>query len=70
MQRRTMLIALANLVLALSLLCGRPVAAQSPAPSAEALAAARELLIAEHAGDQLKTLLPLIVQQLKPAIVH
>jgi hypothetical protein len=34
------------------------------------MAAARELVAAAHTGDQLKTLLPLIMQQLKPAIVQ
>ena len=45
-----------------------PAAAQSTSP--EALAAAKELVIAARSGDQLKTLLPMIMQQLKPVIVQ
>jgi hypothetical protein len=72
MQFRSMSIAVAILALGLALSCGRPVGAQSPPPTAspDAVAAARELVTASRAADQLKTLLPLIMQQLKPAIVQ
>ena len=56
--------------LGLALLCGRPAAAQSQTPPPEAMAAARELIDAAQAANNLKTLLPLVVQQLKPAIVQ
>lgn len=56
--------------LALALLCGRPAAAQSQTPPPEALAAARELVVAAQASDNLKKLLPIVAQQLKPAIVQ
>jgi hypothetical protein len=56
--------------LGLALLCGRPAAAQSQTPPPEAMAAARELVVAAQAANNLKTLLPLIMQQLKPAIVQ
>lgn len=56
--------------LALALLCGRPAAAQTQTPSPEAMAAARDLVVAAQAANNLKTLLPLIMQQLKPAIVQ
>jgi uncharacterized protein len=68
MQRHPVSITASILVLVLSLLCGRPAAAQAPSP--EALAAARELVAASHAADNFKTLLPLLMQQLKPAIVQ
>jgi uncharacterized protein len=68
MHRSPRSITAAILVLALSLLCGRPAVAQAPAP--EALAAARELVAASHAADNFKLLLPLLMQQLKPAIVQ
>jgi hypothetical protein len=67
-RRHRVLIFIPVLVLAALLLGGRPAAAQEPPP--DALAAARELVAASHAGDQLKILLPLIIQQLKPAIVQ
>jgi hypothetical protein len=41
-----------------------------PAPSPDALAAARELVATMRGADQLKTVLPLFMQQLKPAIVQ
>ncbi len=69
MHRGLALIAASILVLAISL-CGRPAAAQAPSPPPDAMAAARELVTASRAADQLKTLLPLIMQQLKPAIVQ
>jgi hypothetical protein len=45
-----------------------PTIAQSP--SADTIRAARELVVASRAGDRIKTLLPLIVQQIKPMIVQ
>jgi hypothetical protein len=44
--------------------------ALSQAPSSDAIAAAKELVETMRAGDQLKTLFPMIMQQLKPAIVQ
>jgi uncharacterized protein len=70
MRRRPVSIAVAIFILALALLSGRPATAQSEQPSADAMAAARELVTAVRAADQLKTLLPLFMQQLKPAIVQ
>jgi hypothetical protein len=55
-------------ILAVTLLCGGPAAAQAPPP--DALAAAKELVVTMRAADQLKNLLPVIMQQLKPAIVQ
>jgi uncharacterized protein len=60
-------VSIAVFILALSLLSGRQAAAQS---QPDAMAAARELVTTSRAADQLKTLLPLIMQQLKPAIVQ
>lgn len=45
-----------------------PAGAQSPSP--DAVAAARELILASRAADQFRTLMPLITQQLKPAIAQ
>jgi hypothetical protein len=45
-----------------------PAGAQSPSP--EAMAAARELIVTMRAADYFKTLMPAIMQQLKPAIVQ
>ena len=42
----------------------------APAPSAEALAAAKELVSTMHLADQFKALMPAILQSLKPAIVQ
>jgi uncharacterized protein len=72
MHHRLGSIAVAVIILAFALMAGRPAAAQSqpPASSPETLAAAQELVAASHAAEQLKTLLPLIMQQLKPAIVQ
>ena len=53
--------------LSVTLLCGGPAAAQTPPP--DSLAAAKELVVTMRAADQLKNLLPVIMQQLKPAIV-
>jgi hypothetical protein len=58
----------AGAIVAVALSCG-PIAAQ-PAPPPDARAAARELVTVTRAADQLKALLPLIMQQLKPAIVQ
>jgi hypothetical protein len=68
MQRRPLLIGLLALVLAASLVGARPAAAQAPAP--DQLAAAKELVAASRASDQLRTLMPLIMRQLKPAIAQ
>ena len=59
---------LAVSVLAFTLLWGGAGAAQSP--STDALAAARELVVTMRTADQLKALLPIIMKQLKPAIVQ
>jgi len=56
--------------IALALLCGRVAAAQTQTPPPEAMAAARELVLAAQASDNLKKLLPIVAQQLKPAIVQ
>jgi uncharacterized protein len=66
MPKRPMLFAVA--VLTAALLCGGPAFPQTPTP--DAAAAARELVVAMRAADQLKALLPVIMQQLKPAIVQ
>jgi hypothetical protein len=55
-------------VLAAVVLSVAPARPQSP--SADTMAAARELVVASRAGDQMKTLLPLIVQQIKPLIMQ
>jgi uncharacterized protein len=55
-------------VLAAMMLVPAPAAPQSPA--ADTMAVARELVAASRAGDQIKTLLPLIFQQIKPMIVQ
>jgi hypothetical protein len=70
MHRRAASIAVALTILSLALWSGRPAAAQSAPPPPDAIAAARELVTASRAADQLKTLLPLFMQQLKPAIVQ
>ncbi|HMK81772.1 MAG TPA: DUF2059 domain-containing protein [Xanthobacteraceae bacterium] len=44
--------------------------APAPQPPADARAAAKELIEAMQATDQLKKMMPLIMQQLKPAIVQ
>src|SRR6476469_4377916 len=50
------------------LLAAGPAGAQSPSP--DTLAAARELIVTMRAADYFKTIMPAIVQQLKPAIVQ
>ncbi|MFY9694795.1 MAG: DUF2059 domain-containing protein [Xanthobacteraceae bacterium] len=58
-------------VFAAMLLASAPAPAQSQTqPSAESLAAARELVQAGHATDNLKKILPTILQNLKAAIVQ
>jgi uncharacterized protein len=64
----TMRAALFGGVLAAVVFSAAPAAPQSP--PADTMAAARELVVASRAGDQIKTLLPLIFQQLKPMIVQ
>jgi hypothetical protein len=59
---------IAACALAAALWCGERSAAQT-AP-ADTAAAARELVVAMQADAQLRTLLPLIFQQLKPVIVQ
>jgi uncharacterized protein len=56
------------ILLAVTLLSGNAAAAQTPSP--DVVAAAHELVVTMRAADQLKTLLPIIMQQLKPAIVQ
>src|SRR3978361_1533956 len=51
-----------------SLRVAPPALAQTPPP--EATSAARELIVAMKATDQFKAILPLIMQNLKPAIVQ
>lgn len=62
--------ALAVAVCLIAMVALSPARAQAPAPSPDALAAAKELVITMRASDQLKTLFPLILQQLKPAITQ
>lgn len=54
----------------LALFLAWPGTALSQKASPEALAAAKELIIATNAADQFKTLGPLLMQELKPAIVQ
>jgi uncharacterized protein len=57
--------------IALCLIGSGPAAAQTAtAPTQDALAAARELAVVVRATDQIKLILPSIVQALKPAIVQ
>lgn len=55
--------------LAAALLAPMPGSAQQE-PSAETMAAARELVATSRAGDQFKALMPILIQHLKPAIVQ
>ncbi len=55
-------------VLALAL--AWPAAALAQPPSPEAIAAARELIAASDTAEQMKTLVPLIMRQMKPAIAR
>jgi hypothetical protein len=66
MPRRAFVVAVWLIVAMFGLV--RPALSQSPPP--DALAAAKELVETMRAGDQLKTLFPMILQQLKPAIVQ
>jgi len=54
----------------LALFLAWPGAALPQTPSAEALATAKELIRVSNAADQLKTLGPLLMKQMKPAIVQ
>ena len=56
--------------LAAGLLAAPAAFPQSPAPAPDAMAAARELVTTIQAGDQFKALLPIIMKNLKPAIVQ
>jgi hypothetical protein len=60
--------ALATVCLLITLLLPGPAPAQTPSP--EALAAARQVMEVSHAADNLKTLMPAIMKNLKPAIVQ
>ena len=55
-------------IFALALLGSGPAASQSPSP--EARQAARELVATMRLADQFKAIFPLILQQLRPAIVQ
>jgi uncharacterized protein len=52
------------------LLFNAPARGQSPSPSPEALAAAKELVTTINVSNQFKTLMPILMQNLKPAIVQ
>jgi len=52
------------------LLASGAAGAQSPAPSPEAMAAARELIVTMRAADYFKAIMPAIMNNLKPAIVQ
>ena len=56
--------------LTLGLLAANSARAQSPAPSPEAMTAARELIVTMRAADNFKTMMPAIMSSLKPAIVQ
>ena len=58
----------AGAILAVTFIFGGPVGAQTASP--EAIAAARELVVVMRAAEQFKTILPLLMRQLKPAIVQ
>src|SRR6266581_1734263 len=55
-------------ILAVTFIFGGPAGAQTA--SLEAVAAARELVVVMRAAEQFKTILPLLMRQLKPAIVQ
>ena len=59
---------IAAIALAVMLFTAGPASAQTPSP--EALAAARELVAASHAADQIKRVMPLLMQHLRPVIVQ
>ena len=56
----------ASWLVAIALLSAGPASAQSP----DAIAAAKELIIAMRAADQIKASFPLIMQQFKPVIAQ
>jgi uncharacterized protein len=56
--------------LALGLLTAGSAGAQSPAPSPEAMTAARELIVTMRAAEYFKTIMPALMRNLKPAIVQ
>jgi uncharacterized protein len=56
--------------LALGLLAAGSAGAQSPAPSPEAMTAARELIVTMRAAEYFKTIMPALMRNLKPAIVQ
>jgi uncharacterized protein len=56
--------------LTICLLAADAAGAQSPAPSPETMAAARELIVTMRAGDYFKAIMPAIMNNLKPAIVQ
>jgi len=56
--------------IALCLIVSGPVLAQTAAPPPDALAAARELVVVARATDQLKQILPSLIQALRPAVVQ
>jgi uncharacterized protein len=56
--------------LALGLLTASSAGAQSPAPSPEAMTAARELIVTMRAAEYFKTIMPALMRNLKPAIVQ
>ncbi|HTZ03298.1 MAG TPA: DUF2059 domain-containing protein [Xanthobacteraceae bacterium] len=47
-----------------------PLVAQTASPSPEALAAARDLVAANHATDQFRAVLPTLIQNLKAMVVQ
>jgi hypothetical protein len=58
-------------VLTASLLLSLPAWSQTaPAPSADAMQAARELVVTIKLADQFKAILPIVMKTLKPAIVQ
>jgi uncharacterized protein len=67
MSRRLIYSGFIALIITAGALCG-PATAQQP--SADAMAAARELITVMRSTDQLKLMLPNIMQALKPAIVQ
>ena len=61
---------IAAFALVAMLFAAGPSPAQAPAPSSEAMAAARELVIAMKATEQFKAIFPVLMQGLKPSIVQ
>jgi uncharacterized protein len=60
----------ASLGLMLVLVVSAPAQSPSPSPSPEAIAAARDLLVAMRAADQFKMLLPAIMKAMRPTVVQ